>query len=64
MITSIDENSKVIDDAVARIKLFDKDTDKDRRVVRNLLYNLILVGINQGVEQCIENIRKSSGTAL
>ena len=62
--TSIDENSKVIDDAVARIKLFDKDTDKDRRVVRNLLYNLILVGINQGVEQCIENIRKSSGTAL
>ena len=64
MITSIDENSKVIDDAVARIKLFDMDIDKDKKVVRNLLYNLILVGINQGVEQCIENIRKSSGTAL
>ena len=62
--TSIDENSKVIDDAVARIKLFDMDIDKDKKVVRNLLYNLILVGINQGVEQCIENIRKSSGTAL
>ena len=62
--TSIDENNKVINDAMTQIKLFDMDTDKDREVVRSLLYNLILVGINQGVEQCIENIRKSSGTAL